>query len=97
MVTDAQVKLYRKKRMEGKNQEQASAATGICLGTAQRWEKGELPSQRKKQRAWRTRADPFAKVWEDNVVPLLEADTFCVRRWQRNAWSSVRMESSSCT
>jgi DNA-binding XRE family transcriptional regulator len=75
VVTDEQVKLFRKKRMEGKNQEQAAAAAGISSRTARRWEKGPLPSQRKQARTWRTRADPFAEVWEQEVVPLLEADS----------------------
>ena len=75
MVTDEQVKLYRKKRMEGKNQEQAAAAAGLSTRTGQRWERGALPSERTEVRTWRTRDDPFAKVWEKDVVPLLERDT----------------------
>lgn len=74
MITDEQVKLYRKKRMEGKNQEQAAASAGIGTRTGQRWETGGLPSQRKGQRHWRTRTDPFAGVWDKDVVPLLQAD-----------------------
>lgn len=74
MVTDEQVNLYRKKRMEGKNQEQAAAAAGVAVRTARRWESGPLPSQRKAKRTWRTRADPFADVWETDVLPLLEQD-----------------------
>jgi hypothetical protein len=35
LVTDAQVKLYRKKRMEGKNQETAAAIAGIGTRTGQ--------------------------------------------------------------
>lgn len=75
MVTDEQVKLYRKKRMEEKNQEQAAAAAGMGTRTGQRWERGALPSERKKPRTWRTRDDPFSEVWETEVVPLLERDT----------------------
>ncbi len=75
MITDQQVKLYRKRRMQGKTQENAAAAAGISLRSARRWENGPLPSQRKTQRAWRTRPDPFEEVWEDIVVPLLERDT----------------------
>ncbi len=75
MITDHQVKLYRKKRMEGKNQQSAAAIAGIGTRSGQRWETGSLPSQRKKKRGWRTRADPFVEVWDKDVVPLLEADT----------------------
>lgn len=61
--------------MEGKNQETAAAISGIGTRTGQRWERGGVPSQRKKERDWRTRADPFGEVWESHVVPLLMADT----------------------
>jgi len=74
VVTDEQVKLFRKKRMEGKKQEAAAAAAGMTLRTAQRWGSGPLPSQKKTSRAYRTRPDPFAEVWEKDVVPLLELD-----------------------
>lgn len=33
-----------------------------------------MPSERRKQRTWRTRPDPFAGVWETELVPLLERD-----------------------
>ena len=74
MVTDEQVKLFRKRRMKGKNQEQAAAAAGLAVRTARRWETGPLPSETKESRSWRTRPDPFAEVWESEVVPLLERD-----------------------
>lgn len=74
MVTDEQVRLLRQKRMEGKSQEAAAAAAGMSERTARTWEKGRLPSQRKKPRTWRTRPDPFQGVWEKDVVPLLVAD-----------------------
>src|ERR1700691_5337330 len=35
---------------------------------------GPLPSETKGPRTWRTRPDPFAGVWEAEVVPLLVAD-----------------------
>jgi hypothetical protein len=61
--------------MEGKTQEQAAAAAGMSERSARKWEKGCLPSEvRAKRRTWRTRADPFAEVWESEVVPLLVAD-----------------------
>lgn len=75
MVTDEQVRLLRRKRtMESKTQEAAAAAAGMSVRTARDWEHGPLPSQRKKKRGWRTRPDPFASVWESDVVPLLRAD-----------------------
>jgi len=61
--------------MKFENQEQAAAAAGLSTRTARRWESGLLPSQKKQERTWRTRADPFAEVWDVEVMPLLLADT----------------------
>jgi hypothetical protein len=74
MVTDAQVRLLRQKRME-KTQEAAAATAGMSVRTARKWEKGPLPSETKQPRSWRTRVDSFAGVWEADVEPLLAADT----------------------
>lgn len=74
MVTDAQVRLLRQKMIEGKTQEAASAAAGMSVRTARAWQEGPLPSQMKRDRDWRTRVDPFAEVWERDVLPLLAAD-----------------------
>ena len=39
--------------------------------SGRRIEKGELQPGKKRQRHWRTRSDPFAEVWDSEVVPLL--------------------------
>lgn len=75
MLRDAQVRLMRQKRMDGKTLEAAGAAAGVSERSARRWQKGDLPSARKRQRDWRTRPDPFAGFWESEVVPLLADDT----------------------
>jgi hypothetical protein len=74
MITDHQVKLLRQKRMEDKTQEAAAAAAGMSERSARKWEQGPLPSETRKPRWWRTRPDPYAEVWEKDVVPLLESD-----------------------
>lgn len=74
MVTDAQVRLLRRKIMEKKTQELAAAAAGMSVRAARRWQRGPLPSEVKKPRSWRTRLDPFAEAWETEVVPLLAKD-----------------------
>jgi len=74
MVSDAQVRLLRQKRMDGKTQEGASAAAGMSVRTARRWQHGALPSVAKPTRSWRTRTDPFETVWEGELVPLLTRD-----------------------
>lgn len=74
MVTDAQVRLLRRKRMEGKTQVAAAAAAGMSERSARAWADGALPSQTKRDRDWRTREDPFGEVWSSEVEPLLMAD-----------------------
>ena len=74
VVTDAQVRLLRRKLMENKTLECASAEAGMCERTGRRWQSGPLPSETKSERSWRTRKDPFEAVWDLEIVPLLEAD-----------------------
>jgi hypothetical protein len=55
-----------------KSQALAAARAGISERSARRIERSvTLPSQ-KPRRYWRSRADPFAQVWDAEVVPLLE-------------------------
>lgn len=69
-VTDQQVRLFMSKR-KNHTQEVAAAMAGMSSRTARRIERGgQLPSQR-PLRTWRTRPDPFAEVWEGEVLPLL--------------------------
>ena len=75
MVTDEQVRLLRRKRMEGKTLEAAAVAAGMSERTARTWQHGPLPSSTKTGRSWRTRPDPFVEVWTTDVEPLLVADT----------------------
>ena len=60
--------------MDGMNQDAAAAASGMSVRTARRWQRGRLPSEQKKLRTWRTRADPFAEVWTEEIEPLLSKD-----------------------
>jgi hypothetical protein len=74
MVSDRQVRLLRKKRMENKTLEAAASAAGMSERTARKWQRGPLPSATKEPRTWRTRPDPFAEVWATEIEPLLVAD-----------------------
>jgi hypothetical protein len=74
MVTDAQVRLLRRKMAEGKTVAAAAAAAGMSERSAYAWKQGALPGETKEPRTWRTRPDPFAAVWDGEVVPLLRAD-----------------------
>ena len=74
MVTDAQVRRLREKRMDGKTLAAAAAAAGMCERTARRWQEGPLPSASTPSRTWRTRPDPFAEIWASDIVPRLATD-----------------------
>ena len=75
LVTNAQVRRLRENRMSGKTLAAAAAAAGMSERTARTWQRGALPSTAKAPRTWRTREDPFADVWQSEVVPQLVADT----------------------
>jgi hypothetical protein len=74
MVSDAQVRLLRQKRMDGKTQAAAAASAGMSIRTAREWAAGPVPSATKQPRDWRTRPDPFATVWPTDIEPLLQRD-----------------------
>ena len=74
MVSDRQVRLLRKKRMEDKTMEAAASAASMSERTARKWQRGPLPSATKEPRTWRTRPDPFVEVWSTEIEPLLVAD-----------------------
>jgi hypothetical protein len=72
-ITDHQVQKYKQHPLK-LSQVAAAAKAGISERSARRIEHGDaLPSPR-DERAWRTRTDPLAPVWDSEVVPLLEAD-----------------------
>ena len=69
-TTDRQVNRYKELRRT-LTQESAAAKTGISVRTARRIEHlTALPSQR-PVRNWRTRSDPLAAVWDEEILPLL--------------------------
>ena len=72
MVTDSQVRLLRRKRMQGKTLVAAAAAAGMSERTGRTWKDGLLPSEKKRPRHWRTRPDPFVGVWDGEVRPASE-------------------------
>ena len=70
-IKSEQVGVYMHTREAGKRQVTAAAKAGISERSGRRIEKGELQPGVKQQRRWRTRVDPFAEVWDSEVVPLL--------------------------
>jgi hypothetical protein len=81
MITDAQVRRLKRLSKTEKNRELAAAKAGMDRKTAREYlGDPRLPSERKEDRSWRTRSDPFTEVWEqvrEQVAtnPGLEART----------------------
>lgn len=71
-VNEQQVGVYMLSRNEGKTQVTASAKAGISARSGRRIDKGEVKHREKRPRYWRTRKDPFADVWENEIVPMLK-------------------------
>jgi hypothetical protein len=72
-ITDQQVRRYMQSRKDGYGQATAAARAGFSESTARRIDKNPaLPSQRDRVRRYRTRSDPFADVWQAELVPMLE-------------------------
>jgi transposase InsO family protein len=71
-VNDRQVRLYMALRKNGGTQAGSAAKAGFSERTARRIEKDPvLPSQKRLPRRYRTRRDPFATAWEQDLLPLL--------------------------
>ncbi len=74
MKRDLEVLRMMRERAKGRTQEQAAARAGMSVRTARTYERlGQLPSQLKQPRRYRTRPDPFEADWPW-VVSQLERD-----------------------
>jgi hypothetical protein len=71
-ITDQQVRLYMTNRKHN-SQKIAAAKSGMSERTARRVEHDAKPPSQQPRRYWRSRPDPFADVWESEVVPLLRS------------------------
>lgn len=90
-ATDAQVRLLMKERSHGKTQQQAAVKVNLrSRKTVQKYEQlGQLPSELKEARGYRTRPDPFEKDWAEvesklAVAPELEAKAIFEWLCERN-------------
>ena len=74
-VTDAQVRLIMKERNKGKTQEQAAVKANVkSRKTVQKYEQlGQLPSELRQIRSYRTRLNPFIADWAEVEKKLQEA------------------------
>ncbi len=74
MKSDGEVRLMRRERAKGRTQEQAAARAGMSVRTARTYERrGQVPSQLKPPRQYRTRPNPFGADWP-GIVEQLERD-----------------------
>jgi len=74
MKRDLEVHRMLRERAKGRTQEHAAARTGMSVRTVGTYERlGQLPSQRKQPRTYRTRPNPFEDDWPW-VVSQLERD-----------------------
>jgi DNA-binding XRE family transcriptional regulator len=56
------------------SQATAAAKAGISIATARRLEHDpRSPCVKAKRRTWRTRPDPLAGLWDEEIGPLLQA------------------------
>lgn len=77
-INDQQYHVYMSLRRKGMTQVTSAAKAGFSERTGRTFEKeGIAPSQREKKQ-WRRRQDPFAEVWDEVVVPLLEVSPFLI-------------------
>jgi len=73
VITRQQVKLYMSYRNSGSTQKNAAAKVDICERSGRSIENGQH-STKASTRTWRTRNDPFAKIWESELVPKLTSN-----------------------
>lgn len=81
-TTDAQVRIVMTERSKGRTQEQAAAKANLdSRQTVGKYERlGQLPSELKRPRTYRTRSDPFETDWSEletllEQAPELDAKT----------------------
>jgi hypothetical protein len=70
-LTLKQVELYMKYRREGSTQEVSAAKASISERTGREIDNGRRQDPKIKPRNWRTRIDPFEKVWNEELLPML--------------------------
>lgn len=70
-ITKCQKRMYMERRSKGDNQELAAAKAGFSVRTAKRID-SKKPSEKKVDEQNNNSRDPLQRVWENDLVPLLE-------------------------
>ena len=72
-INDRQMRLFMTVRITH-TQQTAAAKAGISIASARRIERDPAAAQAsRKPRMYRTRVDPLAGIWDEEIVPLLQA------------------------
>ena len=70
MVTDAQVRKLMEEMSKHGKLGRAALRSGMDRKTARKYvASGQLPSEQRQPRSWRTRPDPFAEDWSGTRAP----------------------------
>lgn len=75
-IKDQQYNVYMTFRRKGMTQVTAAAKAGFSERSGRTLERRGIPPSQKKQKEWSRRKNPFEGVWEEIIVPLLEASPF---------------------
>ena len=76
MIKDTQVKGLLKLMSSGTPLSTAAMKCGMSENTARKYrQNGRTPSENRPEHTWRTRIDPFEKIWESEIKPLLETNS----------------------
>src|SRR5579863_1874988 len=92
-VTDAQVKELRKWLHQGAPLSKAAMKSDMDRKTARKYrDLGQLPSEARRPRDWRTREDPLAAVWpelEEKLRREPELQAVTLLGWLQSAYPGV--------
>ena len=71
LIEPYQARVYMNARDYGLSQQDSATIAEISERSGQRIESGTLQPNRGRMRDWRTKADPLAGVWEEELEPML--------------------------
>lgn len=71
-ITNQQETIYMNSRQQGDTQLVSAAKSGMSVKTGRTIEQGKRQAPHQQHRSWRTRKDPLARVWDDELKPMLE-------------------------
>ncbi len=73
-IQNYQVQVYMRARKQGCTQPESAAIAGFSERSGRRIEQGEHQPRYGQEREWRTRVDPLAEVWDQELEPMLRKE-----------------------